>query len=490
MYIRGFQSPASGCAGLPESVCSMDDTEKSYPGSLKCKKGKEFLFRIITSDETISAADKEWRVYPLDPLPDAVALYSRCTPGKRRAWFLPDDRQTAPFAGLHDSTLTVTPLRSLNCNRGVISEPDLLTTPEAEILDGFSDQVVIQVRRITIKKDATVITTKHLVLTFNSPNLPATIKAGYLNCKIRLYIPNPLRCYKCQRVSAADKGCRVYTLDPWPDAADLYSGCTPVKRRAWFSPEDRHTASLVGLRGGWRHARTKLISCLWIQCCCARCQRLGHSQTSCRGQLTCSRCASAGNSSTDCTLEPKCVNCPESHSSDSKLHAKWKFEKDIQEIKIKKNISYLIEREARELIVSQSSQTYAQVTKPTAVSTTTQTDPNITNIIYPPLQCLTPVSSISSSIPVISTSSSTQAYLLLSTFAILPTIQSETLLPITIPTTSTSPGNRLNTSASSLKTDTLIFPTTSNKFAAVSTEIQPSVSLSELQLLHPSSLEF
>ncbi|GFW86664.1 uncharacterized protein TNCV_4334481 [Trichonephila clavipes] len=51
----------------------------------------------------VSAADKVCRVYPLDPRPDAVALYSGCTP-----------------------------------------EPDLLTTPDTEILDEFSDQGVIQ----------------------------------------------------------------------------------------------------------------------------------------------------------------------------------------------------------------------------------------------------------------------------------------------------------------------------------------------------------
>ncbi|GFU71539.1 uncharacterized protein TNCV_4310351 [Trichonephila clavipes] len=47
------------------------------------------------------------------------------------------------------------------------------------------------------------------------------------------------------RVSAADKGCRVYPLDPRPDAVALYSGCTSGKRRAWFLPDDRHTASLL-----------------------------------------------------------------------------------------------------------------------------------------------------------------------------------------------------------------------------------------------------
>ncbi|GFT06937.1 putative RNA-directed DNA polymerase from transposon BS [Trichonephila clavipes] len=165
-----------------------------------------------------------------------------------------------------DSPLTISPHKSLNSSCGVISEPDLLSTPEAEILDGFSDQGVIQVRRITIKKDATIIPTKHLILTFNSPKLPCTIKAGYLNFKIRPYIPNPLRCFKCQR--------------------------------------------------------------------------FGHSQTSCRGQLTCSRCASAGHSSTDCSLEQKCINCLQSRASDSKLSPKWKLEKQIQEIRTNKNISY------------------------------------------------------------------------------------------------------------------------------------------------------
>ncbi|GFX38198.1 uncharacterized protein TNCV_3837971 [Trichonephila clavipes] len=65
----------------------------------------------------------------------------------------------------------------------------------------------------------------------------------------------------CCRVSAADKGWRVYTLGPHPDAVSLYSGCTlPLANtHAWYLPDDRHTASLVGLRGGWRHARMKLF---------------------------------------------------------------------------------------------------------------------------------------------------------------------------------------------------------------------------------------
>ncbi|GFV80680.1 putative RNA-directed DNA polymerase from transposon BS [Trichonephila clavipes] len=38
-----------------------------------------------------------------------------------------------------DSTLTVTPHKSLNCSRGVISESDLLCASETEIFEGLSD---------------------------------------------------------------------------------------------------------------------------------------------------------------------------------------------------------------------------------------------------------------------------------------------------------------------------------------------------------------
>ncbi|GFT69860.1 hypothetical protein TNCV_399181 [Trichonephila clavipes] len=80
--------------------------------------------------------------------------------------------------------------------------------------------------------------------------------------------------------------------------------------------------------------------------------------------------------------------------------------------------------------------------------------------------------------PVSTSSSSTQAHLLPSTCAKIPTIQSASLLPIPIPTT-TIPNNNLNTSASSLETETRPL-TTSNKFAALSTEIQPLVPLTRI----------
>ncbi|GFX07119.1 putative RNA-directed DNA polymerase from transposon BS [Trichonephila clavipes] len=149
-----------------------------------------------------------------------------------------------------NSPLIVTPHKSLNSCRGVISEPDLLTTSESEILEGFSDQGVIQLDILIAK----------------------------------------------------------------------------------FAGTFRTLCAVSSARGS-------------------------DTQTSCRGQLTCSRCASVGHASTDCSLEPKCINCSQPHTADSKLCPKWKNEKQIQEIKTNRNITYV---EARKLIVPQLLKTYAE----------------------------------------------------------------------------------------------------------------------------------
>ncbi|GFY09323.1 uncharacterized protein TNCV_1941331 [Trichonephila clavipes] len=224
--------------------------------------------------------------------------------------------------------------------------------------------------------------------------------------------PKRQRC----RVSAADKGCRVYPLDPHPDAVALYSGCTSVQTKSFLltksflgspanitphkslnssrdviSEPDLLTTSEAEILEGFSNQgviQPKLaLVPLNPTLTHSPVHTFGHSQTACRGQLTCSRCASVGHASTDCSLEPKCINCSQPHTADSKLLV----------------------------------QTYAKAAKPSIVNNSTQTDENITKIKCPPLNLLQPLSSLPKqnkliSTPVISTSSSsTQAELLPST---------------------------------------------------------------------------
>ncbi|GFW50019.1 hypothetical protein TNCV_2316011 [Trichonephila clavipes] len=97
---------------------------------------------------------------------------------------------------------------------------------------------------------------------------------------------------------------------------------------------------------------------------------------------------------------------------------KMENRKKIQEIRTNNNVSYI---EAKKLLPSQLPQTYAQATKPSPTSVTTQTDEIITKIKCPPLKLLAPLSSKQrTNIPTaVTTSSSAQTQL-------LPSISSKT----------------------------------------------------------------
>ncbi|GFU08320.1 uncharacterized protein TNCV_932271 [Trichonephila clavipes] len=194
----------------------------------------------------VSAADKGWRVYPLDPHPDVVVLYSGCTPGKRGAWGLPDDRHTASLVGLRGGLRHA---RTKLCFE--LMDPILLCPGKDLVLPtNFAiDEIAKNTRSFIFSLPNNEMSGKSPFAIFkalqsigepksvkkneiHSPKLLTTIKAGFLNSKFRPYLPKHLRYYKCQR--------------------------------------------------------------------------FGYFQTSCRGQLTCSTRASVGHSSTDCTLVLKC----------------------------------------------------------------------------------------------------------------------------------------------------------------------------------------
>ncbi|KAM7288070.1 hypothetical protein ISCGN_031759 [Ixodes scapularis] len=107
-----------------------------------------------------------------------------------------------------ETSVTVTPHRTLNTVRGVISEEDLLDVSEDEILEGLRNSGVIAVKRIILRREGQEIPSKHLILSFERHCLPATVKAGYLNCRVRPYVPNPQRCFRCQRFGHGSRSCR------------------------------------------------------------------------------------------------------------------------------------------------------------------------------------------------------------------------------------------------------------------------------------------
>ena len=85
---------------------------------------------------------------------------------------------------LADIPIKVVPHRSLNTSKGIIRSFDLKESSEAELKHNLADQGVTDVRRMTY------------------------VKCAYLNIKVKTLIPNPLRCYKCQRFGHHKFNCR------------------------------------------------------------------------------------------------------------------------------------------------------------------------------------------------------------------------------------------------------------------------------------------
>ncbi|GFX75688.1 uncharacterized protein TNCV_3575131 [Trichonephila clavipes] len=104
--------------------------------------------------------------------------------------------------------ITVVPHNSLNNSRGVISAAEMLNVSTDKVKENMQDQKVSDVRRITIRRDGQVLYTKHLILTFSTPELPPSVKAAYLRCPVLPYIPNPLNCFQCQRFGHSKTVCR------------------------------------------------------------------------------------------------------------------------------------------------------------------------------------------------------------------------------------------------------------------------------------------
>ena len=101
--------------------------------------------------------------------------------------------------------IKVTPHRTLNSCKGVIRCSDLSNDAEDFILSNLSKQNVSHVRRIFVNRGQKP--TDRYILTFNRPELPAKIKIGYFSVNVELYLPNPLRCYKCQAYGHGSSRC-------------------------------------------------------------------------------------------------------------------------------------------------------------------------------------------------------------------------------------------------------------------------------------------
>ncbi|XP_013883765.1 uncharacterized protein LOC106532290, partial [Austrofundulus limnaeus] len=86
--------------------------------------------------------------------------------------------------------------------KGVISGVPLDIT-----IDEIKGGKITEATRIKNKRDGTLKDTMSVILQFENV-MPESIQIGYVNFKVRTYIPNPLRCFICQRMGHVAKECK------------------------------------------------------------------------------------------------------------------------------------------------------------------------------------------------------------------------------------------------------------------------------------------
>ncbi len=114
-------------------------------------------------------------------------------------------QQLTQFANI---SVKVSPHNSLNKRKGVIRCADFKGMTEGDLQKELEREGITEVKRITIFRDGKKENTNTFILSFGTPNLPKFINAGYLRLPVSTYIPNPLRCFKCQRYGHHQTKCR------------------------------------------------------------------------------------------------------------------------------------------------------------------------------------------------------------------------------------------------------------------------------------------
>jgi len=108
-----------------------------------------------------------------------------------------------------DYPVSVQPHRSLNSSKGVVRCAEFkLFKDDEEIAEILSHEGVIKAQRISLTKDGQRLPTGTVFLTFNAPLLPEKIKVGFMVVRVDPYIPNPMRCFKCQKFGHTASRCK------------------------------------------------------------------------------------------------------------------------------------------------------------------------------------------------------------------------------------------------------------------------------------------
>lgn len=194
---------------LFEPPVSLDTMVKNFKPSsklpriltIKCLKEKTTFFKISSVAIAKAIQGVAGTVKSVRKLRNGLLLVE--TANDKQSELL---LKTTKFDYLFD--IEVKPHEQLNNSKGIISCSDLKFVTNDEIKDELSKQGVIDLYRIMTRVDGEEFPTGTTILTFNTKELPEKVIIGYHILDVRTYIPNPMRCFTCQRFGHTKNVCK------------------------------------------------------------------------------------------------------------------------------------------------------------------------------------------------------------------------------------------------------------------------------------------
>ena len=111
---------------------------------------------------------------------------------------------------IHRKAMFSTPHKTLNTSRGIIRyrDEDLDDLSDEEICEELASQGTIYVKRFISKRNRHTAKLNTFLITFNFPTILSSIRMGLYHVKVSPYVPNPIRCFKCQKLGHGKGQCK------------------------------------------------------------------------------------------------------------------------------------------------------------------------------------------------------------------------------------------------------------------------------------------
>ena len=134
--------------------------------------------------------------------------------------------------GVRTIPITVLPHPTKGFLTGVITVPNLSDVEDEDILEELRDQGVQRVRRLQRRENGGAVKSDTFVLSFSQNELPEKVRVTWRSIRVRPYIPNPVRCYRCQGYGHVASSCgRTERCARCSATGHKSSSCTAPKPR-------------------------------------------------------------------------------------------------------------------------------------------------------------------------------------------------------------------------------------------------------------------